>query len=45
VKKLQETYEQMQKDKDEKIKAMKESGLGLMQAVSVAAKKGKKEEL
>jgi len=41
VKKLQETYEKLQKEKDEKVKAVKDSGLGLMQAVSNQnAKKG-----
>jgi len=40
VKKLQETYEQMQKDKDDTIANVKKSGLGLMQAVQAAKKKG-----
>merc|ERR1712232_1448127 len=44
VKKLQETYQQLETDKKEKLAAVKESGLGLMQAVQAAAKK-KKEEL
>merc|ERR1719409_1020412 len=39
VKKLQETYEGLQKTKDETIKAVKESGLGLMKAVKAANKK------
>merc|ERR1712146_299998 len=39
VKKLQSTYEQLQKDKDNAIKEVKESGLGLMQAVQAHAKK------
>jgi len=39
VKKLQESYEQMQKDKDETIANVKKSGLGLMQAVQAAKKK------
>jgi hypothetical protein len=43
VKKLQETYEGLSKTKDETIKAVKESGLGLMKAVVAASKK--KEEL
>merc|ERR1719498_750362 len=43
VKKLQSTYEQLQKDKDNTIKAVKESGLGLMQAVQAHAKKAKEE--
>merc|ERR1711924_54616 len=33
VKKLQETYGQLQKDKDAAVAAVKASGLGLMQAV------------
>ncbi|CAK0857194.1 unnamed protein product [Prorocentrum cordatum] len=45
VKKLQETYEKLQKDKEESIKAVKESGLGLMQAVANSLKAAKKEEL
>jgi hypothetical protein len=43
VKNLQADYEQLQKDKDAAIKAVKESGLGLMQAVQGAAKKTKEE--
>jgi len=43
VKKLQATYEQLQKDKDNTIKEVKESGLGLMQAVQAHAKKSKEE--
>jgi len=43
VKKLQETYEGLSKTKDETLKAIKESGLGLMKAVVAASKK--KEEL
>eukprot|EP00746_Dinoflagellata_sp_MGD_P160382 gnl/MRDRNA2_/MRDRNA2_87108_c0_seq1.p1 gnl/MRDRNA2_/MRDRNA2_87108_c0~~gnl/MRDRNA2_/MRDRNA2_87108_c0_seq1.p1 ORF type:complete len:161 (+),score=57.63 gnl/MRDRNA2_/MRDRNA2_87108_c0_seq1:250-732(+) len=43
VKKLQETYEKLQKDKDEGLKAVKESGLGLMQAVAAHMKKTKSE--
>jgi len=43
VKKLQETYEGLSKTKDETIKAVKESGLGMMKAVMAANKK--KEEL
>merc|ERR1712146_826223 len=39
VKKLQESYEKMQKDKDETIANVKKSGLGLMQAVQAAKKK------
>jgi len=44
LKGLQETYEKLQKDKDEGIKAVKDSGLGLMQAVLATAEK-KKDEL
>jgi len=43
VKKLQEKYEQLQKDKEEGAKAIKESGLGLMQAVAAHQKKTKSE--
>jgi hypothetical protein len=43
VKKLQDTYKQMQEDKDNTLKEIKQSGLGLMQAVQAAAKKGKEE--
>jgi len=43
LKGLQEKYEQLQKDKDEGIKAVKESGLGLMQAVAAHASKPKEE--
>jgi len=43
VKKLQDTYSQLQKDKDEAVANVKKSGLGLMQAVQAAAKKGKEE--
>jgi len=46
VKKLQATYEQLQKDKEEAVKAVKDSGLSLMQAVAAdAKKKTAKEEL
>jgi len=44
LKGLQEKYEQLQKDKDEGIKAVKDSGLGLMQAVAAHAG-SKKDEL
>jgi len=44
LKGLQAKYEQLQKDKDEGIKAIKASGLGLMQAVAAHAGK-KKDEL
>merc|ERR1711924_439394 len=43
VKKLQDTYSQLQKDKDEAIANVKASGLGLMQAVQATAKKAKEE--
>jgi len=43
LKGLQETYEKLQKDKDEGIKAVKDSGLGLMQAVAAHAAKPKEE--
>jgi len=43
LKDLQETYEKLQKDKDEGIKAVKDSGLGLMQAVAAHAGKAKEE--
>lgn len=43
LKALQEKYEQLQKDKDDGIKAVKESGLGLMQAVAAQAAKPKDE--
>jgi hypothetical protein len=46
VKELQATYEKLQKDKDAALAAVKDSGLGLMQAVQAAAKKaGGKDEL
>jgi len=43
VKQLQASYEQMQKDKEQKIADVKAGGLGLMQAVQAAKKKGKSE--
>jgi len=43
VKALQAKYEQLQKDKEEGLKAVKESGLGLMQAVQAHKKKVKSE--
>jgi hypothetical protein len=43
VKALQEKYEQLQKDKEEGVKKVKESGLGLMQAVMAHKKKVKSE--
>jgi len=46
TKKLQETYAQLQKDKESAVEEVKKSGLGLMQAVQAHAKKqGGKEEL
>jgi len=45
LKELQNTYEKLQKDKEEGIKAVKTSGLGLMQAVLAASKDKPKEEL
>jgi len=46
TKKLQETYGQLQKDKDSAVEEVKKGGLGLMQAVQAHAKKqGGKEEL
>jgi len=45
VKKLQASYEQMQKDKDDEVAEVKKSGLGIMQAVQIKRKKsGDKEE-
>jgi hypothetical protein len=43
VEKLQAAYEKLSKEKDEAIKAVKESGLGLMKAVRAANKKAKEE--
>merc|ERR1719387_3345400 len=43
LKGLQETYEKLQKDKDDGIKAVKDSGLGLMQAVAAHGAKPKEE--
>jgi len=43
TKKLQDTYGQLQKDKDEALANIKKSGLGLMQAVAAAAAKPKEE--
>jgi hypothetical protein len=43
VKQLQANYEKLQKDKDNTIKEVKESGLGLMQAVHAHGKKSKEE--
>jgi len=43
VKALQAKYEQLQKDKDDGLKKVKESGMGLMQAVQAHKKKVKSE--
>jgi hypothetical protein len=43
VKELQATYERLQKEKDDAISEVKQSGLGLMQAVQAHAKKSKDE--
>jgi len=43
VKRLQETYEALQKTKDDTTKEIKESGLGLMTSVLMHAKKAKEE--
>ena len=40
VKKLQDHYTQLQKDKDDAVAEVKASGLALMQAVKASAKKG-----
>jgi hypothetical protein len=43
VKELQAKYEKLQKDKESAISAVKDSGLGLMQAMQSHAKKAKQE--
>lgn len=43
VKALQDKYQQLQKDKEDGLKAVKESGLGLMQAVQAHKSKVKSE--
>jgi len=43
VKALQDKYQQLQKDKEDGLKKVKESGLGLMQAVQAHKKKVKSE--
>lgn len=43
VKKLQQKYEQLQKDKDAGLAALKDSGLGLMTAVAAQLKASKSE--
>jgi hypothetical protein len=45
VSKLQKKYEKLMKAKDDAIKAVKESGLGLMKAVKAHKAKASKEEL
>jgi hypothetical protein len=46
VSKLQDEYQKMSQDKDDKIAAVKESGLGLLKAIKAAKAKGEnKEEL
>jgi predicted phage tail protein len=46
VTKLQDEYQKMSQDKDDKIAAVKESGLGLLKAIkAVKSKEEKKEEL
>uniref|UniRef100_A0A7S1M9W2 Uncharacterized protein n=1 Tax=Alexandrium catenella TaxID=2925 RepID=A0A7S1M9W2_ALECA len=43
VKKLQEHYQELTKSKDEKVAAVKSSGLGLMKSVQSHAQKAKQE--
>jgi len=43
VKALQDKYQQLQKDKEDGLKSIKESGLGLMSAVQAHKKKSKTE--
>mmetsp|Transcript_54353 Transcript_54353/g.128366 ORF Transcript_54353/g.128366 Transcript_54353/m.128366 type:complete len:169 (+) Transcript_54353:169-675(+) len=45
VQKLQNAYQQLQKDKEAKLEEIKNSGLGLMKAVRAAQKSGGKTEL
>jgi hypothetical protein len=45
VEKLQATYKKLTSDKEETIKALKDSGLGLMVAVQAHLKKASKDEL
>jgi hypothetical protein len=46
VSKLQETYQELSKEKDEKLAAVKESGLGLLKSIKAAkSKTDSKEEL
>lgn len=44
VKKLQDHYQKLQKDKDDEVAEVKKSGLGLMQAVQAHAKKAAAKE-
>ena len=43
VQKLQEKYQALSEEKDQKIEAVKKSGLGLMKAVKASAPKGNDE--
>ena len=45
VQKLQDTYQKLSTEKDEKIAAVKAAGLGLMKSVKAAKSKGAKDEL
>mmetsp|Transcript_38234 Transcript_38234/g.77888 ORF Transcript_38234/g.77888 Transcript_38234/m.77888 type:complete len:170 (-) Transcript_38234:3052-3561(-) len=45
VQKLQDTYQKLSTDKDEKIASVKAAGLGLMKSVKVAKAKDTKDEL
>jgi hypothetical protein len=45
VEKLQKKYQELTKEKDEALAAVKESGLGLMKAVKAAKAKASKDEL
>ena len=45
VQKLQDTYQKLTKEKDEKIAAVKEAGLGLMKSVKAAKSKDSTDEL
>lgn len=45
VQKLQSTYEKLMKEKDEKVEAVKQSGLGLMKSVKATKAKAGNDEL
>jgi len=45
VQKLQDTYQKLMTDKEEKLQEIKDSGLGLMKAVKASAKSSGKDEL